>query len=195
MFRGGQGLLLPVPNDQPRNLRWKLLVSHGQEGMSSGSGCTGSPLAWWQRLISSAEFMKAPSSLFSPLSPPCSSLLGVGVLTAFGVHHLVRVMPGRKSSLAGPRRSGRLRGRAFGRESKSRGRKRGERGGDAACALSSQGRACLAHASPDVPRLEAAPECRRGFAASRAMRLRGKSDGAEGGFAWAPLALSKALLT
>lgn len=129
MFRGGQGLLLPVPNDQPRNLRWKLLVSHGQEGMSSGSGCTRSPLAWWQRLISSAEFMKAPSSLFSPLSPPCSSLLGVGVLTAFGVHHLVRVMPGRKSSLAAPRRSGRLRGRAFGRESESRGRKRGERGG------------------------------------------------------------------
>lgn len=62
-------------------------------------------------------------------------------------------------------------------------------------ALSSQGRACLAHASPDVPRLEAAPEGRRGFAASRAMRLRGKSDGAEGGFAWPPLALSKALLT
>lgn len=61
--------------------------------------------------------------------------------------------------------------------------------------LSSLGRACLARVSPNVPRLEAAPEFRRGFAASREMWLRGKSDGAEGGFAWPPLALSKALLT
>ena len=58
-----------------------------------------------------------------PPSPPCFSLLGVGVLTLFGIHHLVRVMPGRKSSLSGPPRSGRPRGRAFGRESKT------ERGG------------------------------------------------------------------
>lgn len=62
------------------------------------------------------EFMKAPSSLFSPISPPCFSLLGVGVLTLFGVHHLVRVMPGRKSS-----RSGRPRGRAFGKGSERSG--------------------------------------------------------------------------
>lgn len=75
------------------------------------------------------EFMEAPSSLFSPFSPPCWALLGVGVLTCFGAHHLVRVMPGRKSSPAGPRRSGRLGGRAFGRESKSRGRKRGGKRG------------------------------------------------------------------
>lgn len=68
--------------------------------------------------------MAAPSSLFSPLSPPRRSLLGVGVLTCFGVHHLVRVMPGRKSSL------GRLRGRAFGRESRSgEGEKEGKKRG------------------------------------------------------------------
>lgn len=109
------------------------------------------------------EFTKAPSSLFYPLSPPCSFLLGVGVLTWFGEHHLVRVMPGRKSSPAGPRRSGRRRGRAFGRE-----RKGGKRGGDAACCSSQP---CLAHVSPKVPRLEEAPKFRRGFGACQAMWL------------------------
>lgn len=119
MFRGGQRLLLP--NNQPHNLPWK---SPAQEGMMS-SGCSASPLAWWRQSSSApGEFMEAPSSLFSLLSPPRCSLLGVGVLTCFGVHHLVRVMPGRKSSL------GRLRGRAFGRESRSReGGKRGEKEG------------------------------------------------------------------
>lgn len=53
--RGGQGLLPPAPNIQPHNLRWKVSVSRGREGMSSGCGCSASPLAWWQRLISSAE--------------------------------------------------------------------------------------------------------------------------------------------
>lgn len=64
----------------------------------------------------SREFTKTPASLLPP--PPLrSSLLGVGVLTLFGAHHLVRVMSGRKSSLSGPPRSGRLQGRAFGRGS------------------------------------------------------------------------------
>lgn len=39
----------------------------------------------------------------------------------FGAHHLVRVMSGRKSSLSGPPRSGRLQGRAFGRGSERSG--------------------------------------------------------------------------
>lgn len=110
-------------------------------------------------LISSGRVHGSSIQLVFPLSPPRWSLLGVGVLTCFGVHHLVRVMPGRKSSL------GRLRGRAFGRESRSR---RGERGGAAAC--------CPPHprgqpAWHDVPRLEEALELRRGFGASWVMWL------------------------
>lgn len=168
-MRGGQGLLLRVPNNQPHNLRWKFSLSHGREGMSSGLRL----FRFTSGLVAAAhqlcgEFMKAPSSLFfPPLSPPRWSLLGVGVLTRFGVHHLVRVMPGRKSSPAGPRRSGRLRGRVFGSQSESRGRKRGKRGVDAAC--------CFSHprAEPawyDVPRLEEDLELRRGFGASWAGR-------------------------
>jgi len=47
--------LLPALSHLPHDLRWKVLVSHGREGIISGSGCIGSPLAWWQGLISSAE--------------------------------------------------------------------------------------------------------------------------------------------
>lgn len=87
------------------------------DGISSGSGSTSSPPAWWSAL---PRVHENTSQLASPL-PLRSSLLGVGVLTLFGAHHLVRVMSGRKSSLSGPPRSGRLQGRAFGRGSERSG--------------------------------------------------------------------------
>lgn len=116
-------------------------------------GCSASPLARWQRLLSSAE----SSGKLHPAFPPRSPLLGVGVLTCCGAHHLVRVMPGRKSRLGGPSRSGRRRGRDFGRESESRGRRGGE-GGDGAAPLI-PGRACLAPWTPAGENLEHLGRC------------------------------------
>lgn len=61
----------------------------------------------------------------------------------FGVHHLVRVMPGRKSS-----RSGRPRGRAFGKGSKRSGE---EKRGDAASSSYPRGEAAWHVGAPMHP--------------------------------------------
>lgn len=132
------------------------------------------------------EFMKAPSSLFSPLSPPCWPLLGVGVLTRFGcIIWFVLCLAGSPAPPA-----------------------RGAPGGSGAAILAGRARAgegkegLRQSAAPLIPRQSCpgtmCPGWRRIWSSGEALEhlgLGGKSDVAEGGFVWPSLALSKALLT